>query len=459
MTAYKELTKCARLTLEKFYEHQQFQDAAGFYDIRNNTNRNSNTNPTTTNFSFNSIDSCMNKMKKICQKCLTWQYAKSQLELAASQNLDNSAEKTDDLIMDLFLLNDQFTSAKYLIKKLNLGRALEFKLDFGHLKHRLLNLNCSSSIIVLDLDSILKECISFGDEDENEKKYLFEICSKLLNEFKDLNELNNQVLVSLCDFLLNNYKHLLSSETKIKELKVLQCTARIFQLLVSERISLFDSYKRHHSSPLLIIEQLLMNSHIDLCSKTIKMCRESLQDSNLNSKINLLLLKYAHKALEFKIYAKNKTASSNETNSSNRSPVHNATSVITKLNKTKTGVVPIIDITAASNNITPNSNLFSSSPSHTTFSSSFKNIYKFAQNNTNSSFNAISSSHQQTPPQNSTSFLNNLSVNSALSSNSTNGFVMPAMPPTKEEWVKDEDVNEVRSNSYFYLSFYKKNMT
>ena len=31
-TAYKELTRCARLTLEKYYEHQQIQDAAGFYD-------------------------------------------------------------------------------------------------------------------------------------------------------------------------------------------------------------------------------------------------------------------------------------------------------------------------------------------------------------------------------------------------------------------------------------------
>lgn len=31
-TAYKELTRCARVTLEKYYEHQQIQDAAGFYD-------------------------------------------------------------------------------------------------------------------------------------------------------------------------------------------------------------------------------------------------------------------------------------------------------------------------------------------------------------------------------------------------------------------------------------------
>lgn len=35
-TAYKELTRCARLTLEKYYEHQQIQDAAGFYDKNEN---------------------------------------------------------------------------------------------------------------------------------------------------------------------------------------------------------------------------------------------------------------------------------------------------------------------------------------------------------------------------------------------------------------------------------------
>lgn len=36
LTAYKELTKCARLTLEKYYQHQQIQDAAGFYDKNEN---------------------------------------------------------------------------------------------------------------------------------------------------------------------------------------------------------------------------------------------------------------------------------------------------------------------------------------------------------------------------------------------------------------------------------------
>lgn len=35
LMAYKELTRCARITLEKYYEHQQFQDAAGFYKSDN----------------------------------------------------------------------------------------------------------------------------------------------------------------------------------------------------------------------------------------------------------------------------------------------------------------------------------------------------------------------------------------------------------------------------------------
>lgn len=194
-TAYKELTRCARLTLEKYYEHQQIQDAAGFYD---KTEQQGFSSTNVIDKTFNQTS--MNKMKKVCQKCLTWQFAKSQLESSTSTD----DQETNELIMDLFLLNDQFISAKYLIRKLGLGAKLQFKLDMGHLKHRLLNLNVSSSIIVIDLDHILKECISFGkadadeagqvneNEDDCRSKYVFDICFKLLNEFKDLNELNNQ---------------------------------------------------------------------------------------------------------------------------------------------------------------------------------------------------------------------------------------------------------------------------
>lgn len=289
-TAYKELTRCARSTLEKYYEHQQIQDAAGFYD-----NENSNLSFSSTNVidkAFNMSE--MNKMKKVCQKCLTWQYAKSQLESASEDS------ETNELIMDLFLLNDQFTSAKYLIRKLNLGEKLQFKLDFGHLKHRLLNLNVSSSIIVVDLDSILKECISFEPNqtssssfEGSNNRYVFDICYKLLLEFKDLNELNNQVLVSMCEFLIKNYRQLLT-DSQLKELRILQTTAKIFQSLVQEEAIEFDSYKRHHSDPLLIIEQLLMNTHTDLCSKTIKVIYRLSSKNQQN--IRIIFYRYAERA-------------------------------------------------------------------------------------------------------------------------------------------------------------------
>jgi hypothetical protein len=59
--AYKELTKCARLTLEKYYEHQQIQDAAGFYDANNPNLSFSSTNVIDLTFNMNG----MNKMKKV----------------------------------------------------------------------------------------------------------------------------------------------------------------------------------------------------------------------------------------------------------------------------------------------------------------------------------------------------------------------------------------------------------
>jgi hypothetical protein len=59
--AYKELTKCARLTLEKYYEHQQIQDAAGFYDTNNPNLSFSSTNVIDLTFNMNG----MNKMKKV----------------------------------------------------------------------------------------------------------------------------------------------------------------------------------------------------------------------------------------------------------------------------------------------------------------------------------------------------------------------------------------------------------
>jgi hypothetical protein len=373
--------------------------------------------------------------------------------------------------MDLFLLNDQFTSAKYLIRKLNLSSKLQFKLDFGHLKHRLLNLNASSSIVVVDLDSILAECISFA-ADSDSPSYMFDLCYKLLSEFKDLNELNNQVLVSLCEFLINKYKRLLSEE-QLRELRVLQCTAKIFQILVQECVE-FDSFKRHHSEPLLIIEQLLMNSHVDLCTKTVKVCREQLNDPALNLKINQLLVRYARKALEFRIYstqssqqqhlpnlAENSLESGTGTVSTtqggkSRSPLQLNAQLSSRFNRKRNSVSSSIDLPSHANSnssggVTIASSL-SSSPGHT---SSFKQFYKLGGggNGNGNVSSSVTNAHlypiHTPPPTHSTaSFMNNNSnVNSPSAGMSISGggggaFIMPLNPPKKEEWVKDDDVSE-----------------
>lgn len=377
LAAYRELTKYARTTLQKYYEHQQMQDAAGYYESK----------------SDGVDDSNLAKIKKCCQKCLTWQFAKAQLESSSSTD-----DETNELIMDLFLMNDHFTSAKYLIKKHHLSDKLKFKLDFGHLKYRLLNLNVSSSIIVIDLDAILAECVSFR-EDFKQNDYMFEICFKLLNELKDLRELNNQVLISLSEYLFENYRRLLN-EQQTKELKTIQLTAKIFQILVQELDDEFDSYKRHHSSPLLIIEQLLMNSHIDLCSKAIRVCRDNLySDSQLAESINSLLVQYATKALEFKVFKPKKESSSSDLKELNK---FSKTPQGIKINKKATSSVAIIPLSTSS----PNYSILSQSVRNSSLSSSF-------------------------------------SSNSHLSSNPIkSSFVMPDQPPPKEEWVRDEDVNE-----------------
>ena len=322
LIAYRELTICARKTLEKYYEHQQIQDEAGFYDNKQINSAANEISLNTSNLS-NIVETSygsdlvkLNKTKKVCQKCLTWQYAKHQLE----SPLTRDDEETNDLIMDLFLLNDQFNSAKYLIRKLKLGSKLQFKLDFGHLKHKLLNLN-ASVMIVIDFDAILSECIAFANESKNSADkeenydYVYDICYKLLNELKTLNELNNRVLISLCEYLLLKYNDHLTEKQK-EELKTIELTANIFEILVKDLTISFETYKRHHSSPLLIIEQLLMNSHIDLCTKAIQMCREAKPcDLTLHAKINKILTKYARKALEFKVY---KTIINNDLMASNR---------------------------------------------------------------------------------------------------------------------------------------------
>jgi len=141
-------------------------------------------------------------------------------------------------------------------------------------------------------------------------EYVFEICYKLLNELKTLNDLNNQVLIGLSEYLLSKYEALLTKE-QTADLKTVKLTASIFQFLVKQLSNSFETYKRHHSDPLLIIEQLLMNSHIELCSRAVQMCRESMpHDMDLIDKINKILVWYARKALEFKVYKSNTETSS-----------------------------------------------------------------------------------------------------------------------------------------------------
>ncbi|RNA16340.1 Zinc finger FYVE domain-containing 26 [Brachionus plicatilis] len=378
-TAYNDLILCAQNVLEKYYEHQQVQDAAGFYDSNNPVSF-SSTNELDANYNLLNL----NKIKKVCQRCLTWQYAKAHLQRSGDQDDD---DETRQLIMDLFLLNDKFVSAKYLIEKFCLDQKLQFKIEFGHLKFRLLNLNAVSSIIEIDLQSILKDCISFSKNNRPQYDlYLFDICFKLINELKDFNDLNNQVLISLSEFLIKNYMHLLNYH-QLKELKVIQLTAKMFQILVQDESVYFDSYKRHHSQPILIIEQLLMNAKLDVCAKTIKLSRDYLNDSKLNNDINILLVEYAHKALEFQIYRD--IESDNSEQERNKSPNNLRPKLFNK---------PMSSIINTA-----------SSPSTNSILSNFKSKASLFEEN---------------------------------SPKANNNFVMPIIPPNKEDWIKDEQVND-----------------
>ena len=80
-------------------------------------------------------------------------------------------------------------------------------------------------------------------------------------------------------------------------------------------------------------------------------------------------------------------------------------------------------------------NISSSPSSVSNMSSSYKTFQKLASSSyTNSTtFNSYS---LNTPPN--TNMFNSMSS----SSGNSGGFVMPAVPPSKEEWIRDEDVNE-----------------
>jgi hypothetical protein len=519
LTAYKELTICARRIFDKYNEHQQLRDELDIPPVEEDENNKNDQNEKSTIRSKETEN--LLKMKKICQQCLRWQYAKNQLETTTTPtptptptttttttkvkkstaiveptDLEMSNEEINELIMDLFLLNDKFMSAKYLIRKLGLDVKLQFKLDYGHLKYRLLNLNVSSSIIVIDLETILNECIAFNSQNstknEQNSDYIFEICYRLLNELKDSNELNNQVVISLCEYLIINYKDRLLSDIQVNQLKTLQLTARIFQLLIEEKITPFDSYKRHHSSPLLIIEQLLMNSHIEVCSRCINMCREThfLTDSTFHQNINSLLLHYARKALEFKVHIQTKVDKTTTTTTTTTPPINDNTSVsshrssvvsnsnfnnrrksahqlnyrqspmtiekrisivsetisISSTTSSKVIDIPfnITDSTSDSNHLQIPESSFTNKLSPSPFSSpnglssSFKNFYKFSHS-PNGSQVILSSSSFSSLGRNSITPNNNDQIKSSTGRGIN--FIMPLVAPSKELWVKDELVN------------------
>ena len=376
-SAYQDLITCAQNILEKYYEHQQVQESVGLYDSNNPI------------WSFSTIELNDNyilnfkKMKKFCQLCLNWQYLKGQLEISSNQ--DNLEAK--EWMIDFLLINEKFENAKYIIKKFKLNQNLGFKVDFCHLKYRLLNFNTLSSVIEIDLDSILNECISFSRENVLEYDFnLFNICYKLINELKDYNDLNNQVLISLSEFLIQKFNHRLNNQ-QFNELKIIQLTAKIFQIIVQEKGIYFDSYKRHHSQPIFIIEQLLMNGKIDLCAKTIKLCRNNLKSTKLNNDINQLLVIYAHKALEFHLYNDTKKDYNDE------------------------------------------EKLYSYNFQLKTFNKSIRSKIKSGssprKNSILSNFKTIELLFEEHSPK-----------------VSNNKFIIPIVPPNREDWIKDEEVND-----------------
>lgn len=206
--------------------------------------------------------------------------------------------------------------------------------------------------------------------------------------------------MSLCEFLLTNHKDMLTIH-QTKELKILEVTARIFQVLVQqESILPFDAYKRHHSQPDLIVEQLLMNSHIDLCSRTLKILRESLNDADFFSQINDMVVKYARKALELKgLCRQNNTTGPNSFSRSTQDfdsgnkrfslamPLSTQKSTASKFRKQSH---PIDQIPINISTLSPNINIVASSSPSSSISSSFKNFYKFgaSSNTTNQIFNS-----------------------------------------------------------------------
>ena len=429
--SYKVLTQCAKQTLENYF----------LVDSQNQEQNNESSE------NENEV-----KLKKICQLCLVWQTAKQILEAPSTSQNDN----TIDLILNIFVLNNQFKNAKMLCKKLGLSIKFKFKLDYSHFKHRLLNLNLSNIINIIDLNSILiSECITFANEqyeivdlnnensnDSNKHEmisqsfsysnydyYLFNICFQLLNELKSHKNVNNTIIVALTEYIFQNYVQLLDEE-QLNELKLLELTAKIFNLILIQNtnntqandIIMIEQYTKHYSNPLYIIEQLLMNCKIDVCSKAINLCRKLLpqiKTIQINDEINKLLVSYADKALKFRFVNNN----AGETAIKQQNPKSSKISIISS------GSSRIDELKAKS-------------------PSSFRDIFK--RSSLSNKSDALSSSFNKrmslepfaTSPSSFQKSKKLSLVSNAMFENEESSFSMPLVPPTKDQWIKDEVVNE-----------------
>lgn len=184
------------------------------------------------------------------------------------------------------------------------------------------------------------------------------------------------------------------SSQQTKELKILEETARTFQILVQhESLLPFEAYKRHHSQPELIIEQLLMNSHIELASRVLKILRDGLNDADFSIRINEMLVKYARKALELKGLCRQEAAQqTGQKQQTGGEPGFDGTgkrlslAIPTSSSSQKLSAAaqkarkqshPMMEQFSGNASVSPNINIIASSSPSSSVSSSFKNFYRF----------------------------------------------------------------------------------
>ena len=183
------------------------------------------------------------------------------------------------------------------------------------------------------------------------------------------------------------------SSQQTKELKILEETARTFQILVQhESLLPFEAYKRHHSQPELIIEQLLMNSHIELASRVLKILRDGLNDADFSIRINEMLVKYARKALELKGLCRQEAVATGQKQQTGGESGFDGTSKRLSLaiptssssqkfsaaaQKARKQSHPMMEQFSGNASLSPNINIIASSSPSSSVSSSFKNFYRF----------------------------------------------------------------------------------